>query len=88
MCVTNINDYKPEYAISIMQVTSSHEVRNLWFPLRLQNLMWRKFAQFVCARYTHCLVARGFVEAYLHRPEMKIARNLLGYFVSAFKMRS
>jgi hypothetical protein len=57
-------------------------------PLRLQNLIWRKYAQFLCARYTHCLVAGSFAEAYLHVPEMKIAWNLLGYFVSAFKMRS
>jgi hypothetical protein len=37
----NINDYKPDSVISTMQVTSSHEVRNLWFPLQLQNLIWR-----------------------------------------------
>jgi len=53
MCVPNINDYKPVYAIAIMQVIRSQEVRNLWFPLRLQNLIWRKFAPFLCARYTH-----------------------------------
>jgi acetone carboxylase gamma subunit len=88
MCVTNINDYKPESTIFIMQVISSHEVRNLWFPLRLQNLIWRKSAQFFCARYTHCLVAGSFAEAYLHGPEMKIAWNLLRYSVSAFKMCS
>lgn len=51
-CVTNISDYKPESATSIMQVTSSHEVRSLRFPLRLQNFIWRKSAQFLFAKYT------------------------------------
>jgi len=87
-CVPNINDYKPVYAISIMQVITSHEVRNLWFPLRLQNLIWQKFAPFLCARYTHCLISGSFAEAYLYGPEMKLVWNLLRYFVSAFKMQS
>ena len=57
-------------------------------PLSASKLNMAKFAEFLCVIYTHCRVSGRFAKAYLYGPEMKVAWNLLGYFVSSFKMRS